>query len=131
MVGTIVRETLGHHQGSDTYGLTPFGFWGRRGGVRAWLVGELIPGQATTTPMFLTAALLAVLAFIPARGATPQQLALLSGATAILVNVWKILGTGVYVTWYYPFLLLGFFAYGRASSPEPSPPAIADGPASV
>ena len=37
LIGTIVRETVGHHQGSDTYGLTPFGFWGRRGGVRGWL----------------------------------------------------------------------------------------------
>ena len=120
LVGTIVRETLGHHQGSDTYGLTPFGFWGQRGGVRAWMQEELIKGQATTTPMFLVAALLAALAFFPARRATPQQLALLSGASAILVEVWKILGTGVYVTWYFPFLLLGFFAYGRAPSLDPA-----------
>jgi hypothetical protein len=116
LVGTIVRETLGHHQGSDTYGLTPFGFWGQRGGIRSWLQEELIHGQAMTTPMFLMAAILAGLAFFPARRATPQQLALLSGASAILVEVWKILGTGVYVTWYYPFLLLGFFAYGSPSS---------------
>ena len=120
LIGTIVRETLGHHQGSDTYGLTPFGFWGRRGGGRALLQQELSPGQATTTPAFLAAALLTLLAFFPARRATPQQLALLSGASAILVGVWKILGTGVYVTWYYPFLLLGFFAYSRPPTPEPA-----------
>jgi hypothetical protein len=27
--------------------------------------------------------------------------------------MWKILGTGVYVTWYFPFLLIGFFAAGN------------------
>ncbi|MEO7133293.1 MAG: hypothetical protein ABI024_03645, partial [Vicinamibacterales bacterium] len=52
-------------------------------------------------------------AFFPARGATPQQLALLSAATAMLAVTWKILGTGVYVTWYFPFLLIGFFAAGK------------------
>lgn len=119
LIGTIVRETLGHHQGADTYGLTPFGFWGRRGGVRGWLQHETIPGQAASTPVFLAVALLSTLAFFPARRATPQQLALLSGAAGILVGVWKILGTGVYVTWYFAFLLLGFFAYGRAPSTEP------------
>jgi hypothetical protein len=113
LIGTIVRETIGHHQGADTYGLTPFGFWGQRGGVRAWLQQELVPGQAVSTPMFLVMALIAGLCFIPGLTATPQQLALLSGASAILVEVWKILGTGVYVTWYYAFLLIGFFAYAR------------------
>ena len=131
LVGTIVTETLGHHQGASTYGLTPFSFWGRREGVRAWFQHELIQGQAASTPMFLVAAILAALAFLPARRATPQQLALLSGASAILVNVWKILGTGVYVTWYYPFLLLGFFAYGRPPSREPVKPHSTDVPLSV
>ena len=127
LIGTIVRETLGHHQGSDTYGLTPFGFWGRRGGVRAWLQQEIIPGQAASTPVFLAVALLTTLAFFPARRASAQQLALLSGAAGILVGVWKILGTGVYVTWYYPFLLLGFLAYGQAPSSAPEGLDVAKG----
>ena len=113
LLGTIVRETLGHHQGSDVYGQTPFGFWGHRGGVRGWLQTELVHGQAMTTPMFMLVLVVAALAFVPGQRATPQQLALLSGASAILVVTWKILGTGVYVTWYYPFLLLGFYAHGR------------------
>lgn len=119
LLGTIVRETLGHHQSSDAYGLTPFGFWGRRGGVRAWLQQEVVHGQAMTTPMFLIVALVSALSFFPARRAIPQQLALLSAVCALLVVIWKILGTGVYVTWYYPFLLIGFFAYGqRALAPS-------------
>lgn len=114
-LATIVRETLGHHQSSAGYGPTPFGFWGGRGGVRGWLQGEMIPGQAASTPMFMIVALFAAFAFFPARGSTPQQLALLSAATAILAVTWKILGTGVYVTWYYPFLLIGFLTAGPAA----------------
>ena len=67
-------------------------------------------GQAASTPMFMIVAVFAACAFFTARGATPQQLALLSAASAILAVTWKILGTGVYGTWYYPFLLIGFFA---------------------
>ena len=107
---TIVRETLGHHQSSAGYGPTPFGVWGGRGGIRGWFQHEIVPGQAASTPMFMIVALFAALAFFPARKATPQQLALLSAASAILAVTWKILGTGVYVTWYYPFLLIGFLA---------------------
>lgn len=118
VLGTVVRETLGHHQASNSYGTTPFGFWGGRGGVRAALQKELIPEQPVTTPVFLAIATLAALAFLPARRTTPAGLALLSGAAAILVEIWKILGTGVYVTWYFPFLLLGFFASG---GPRPEP----------
>jgi hypothetical protein len=130
LIGTIVRETIGHHQ-SGAYGVTPFGFWGGRGGVRAWLQQELVPGQATTTPMFLVAAVVAAIAFVPARRATPQQLALLSGASIILVDIWKILGTGVYVTWYYAFLLIGFFASGRSPSSEPAALDVSNDPSSV
>jgi len=109
-LATIVRETLGHHQSSAGYGPTPFGFWGGRGGIRGWLQHETVTGQAATTPMFLIVAVFSALAFFPARRATPQQLALLSASAAILAVTWKILGTGVYVTWYYPFLLIGFLA---------------------
>jgi len=112
-LSTIVKETLGHHQSSAAYGEHLFGFWGGRGGVRHWLQRELIPGQAASTPMFLVVLAFSVWAFVPARGATAHQLALLSAASAMLAVSWKILGTGVYVTWYFPFLLIGFFAAGK------------------
>lgn len=112
-LSTIVKETLGHHQSSAAYGEHLFGFWGGRGGVRHWLQRELVPGQAASTPVFLAVVAFAAWAFFPARGAAPQQLALLSAATAMLAVTWKILGTGVYVTWYFPFLLIGFFAAGK------------------
>jgi hypothetical protein len=119
-LSTIVKETLGHHQSTAAYGEHLFGFWGGRGGVRGWLQHELVPGQAASTPVFLVVLAFAAWAFVPARGATRQQLALLSAACAMLAVTWKILGTGVYVTWYFPFLLIGFFASG--------PPSIAVAP---
>ncbi len=117
-LSTIVRETLGHHQSSAGYGPTPFGFWGGRDDLRALLQDELIKGQAASTPMFMIVLAFAAYAFFPARRATPQQLALLSACAAILAVTWKILGTGVYVTWYYPFLLIGFFAHRPAGEPQ-------------
>lgn len=110
LVGTIVSETVGHHQGTDTYGLSPFGFWGMRTGVRAALREPLVPGQFTTSPMFLLTVIPAALLFFVARGSTPQQLALITAVLGILAQWSKVHGTGVYVNWYYPFLLIGLFA---------------------
>ncbi len=119
-LSTIVRETLGHHQSSAVYGEHLFGFWGGRGGVRGWLQTELVPGQAASTPVFLAVLLFAAWAFFPARGATRQQLALLSAACAMLAVTWKILGTGVYVTWYIRSYSSGFSHRGK-SRPSTDP----------
>jgi hypothetical protein len=110
LVGTIVSESVGHHQGTDTYGLSPFGFWGMRTGYRAALREPLVAGQFTTSPMFLLTVIPAALLFFVARGSTPQQLALITAVLGILAQWSKVHGTGVYVNWYYPFLLIGLFA---------------------
>ncbi|MGH9162362.1 MAG: hypothetical protein ACRD2X_20550 [Vicinamibacteraceae bacterium] len=109
VIGTILHDTQGHQQDPAAYGSSPFGFWGLRDGVRALLREPLVPGQFNTSPMFLIFAGFATGAFFLARGRTPIQLALLTGALAIGTQLWKIHGTGLYVNWYYPFLLLGFF----------------------
>jgi hypothetical protein len=126
LLGTVLHETVGHHQGGDTYGLSPFGFWGLRGDARHVIREPLVEGQFVTSPMFLMTALLAALCFAMARRASPQQLALLTAALAIAAQVSKIHATAVYVTWFYPFLLIGFFTTGKlvARRREPSlPPA--------
>jgi hypothetical protein len=53
------------------------------------------------------------------RDRSPRQLAALMAAMGIASELWKIHGTGVYVNWYYPFLLLGVFVNdsGRAGPP--------------
>jgi hypothetical protein len=123
LLGTILHDTMGHQQDPEAYGSSPFGFWGLRGGVRAWLNEPLVPGQYKTTPLFLVFTAFVVGTFFLARGATLGQLALLTGALAIGAQMWKIHGTGVYVTWWYPFLLLGLFA-GRARSEAPPAPRV-------
>ena len=53
VVSTVIKESVGHHQGTDTYGLSTFGFWGQRGGIRDWFREPFVDGQFTTSPMFL------------------------------------------------------------------------------
>jgi hypothetical protein len=110
VLSTVIHESVGHHQGTDTYGLSTFGFWGQRTGLRQWLREPLLAGEFTTSPMFIMTMGFAASMFFFARRRTPQQLALITGALAIVAEWSKIHATGVYVTWYYPFLLLGLFA---------------------
>ena len=110
VLSTVIHESVGHHQGTDTYGLSTFGFWGQRAGLRQWLREPLVAGEFTTSPMFIMTMGFAASMFFFARRRTPQQLALITGALAIVAEWSKIHATGVYVNWYYPFLLLGLFA---------------------
>jgi hypothetical protein len=121
LIGTVVHESVGHHQGGDTYGLSPFGFWGLRDDARQVVREPLFGGHFATSPMFLMTGLLACLSFVLARRASPQQLALLTAALAIAAQVSKIHATAVYVTWFYPFLLIGFFTSGYSFVPRPEP----------
>lgn len=118
VLSTVIHESVGHHQGTDTYGLSTFGFWGQRGGIREWLRQPLVAGEFTTSPMFMLTILPAAGMFFAARRTTPQQLALLTGALGILAQWSKIHGTGVYVNWYYPFFLIGLFAIGARSGDQ-------------
>jgi hypothetical protein len=119
MISTILHETQGHQQDPNAYGSSPFGFWGLRGGIRAVLRDPIVAGQPNTAPAFLLFAAFAIGSFFLARGRTEAQLALLTGALAIGSQLWKIHGTGVYVAWYYGFLLLGFLGhYARRGSDE-------------
>ena len=122
LISTILHETQGHQQDPNAYGSSPFGFWGLRGGVRAVLRDPIVAGQPNTAPAFLMFAAFAVGSFFLARGRTEVQLALLTGALAIGSQLWKIHGTGVYVAWYYGFLLLGFLGHraGRGSDELPA-----------
>jgi hypothetical protein len=116
VLSTVLQESVGHHQGGDTYGRSTFGFWGQRGGLRSLIREPLVGGHFATSPMFVMTGAFAAATFFLARRSSPQQLALLLGALAIAAQVSKIHATAVYVTWYYPFLLLGFFATARPPS---------------
>jgi len=113
VVATVIRESVGHHQGTDTYGLSTFGFWGQRGGIRDWFREPFVEGQFTTSPMFLITIGFSAAMFFVARRTTPAQLALITATVAIIAQWSKIHGTGVYVNWYYPFLLIGLLCSAR------------------
>ena len=120
IISTVLHETQGHQQDPNAYGSSPFGFWGQRGGIRALFREPIVAGQPNSAPAFLLFAAFVAGAFFLARGKTEIQLALLTGALGIGSQLWKIHGTGVYVTWYYGFLLLGFLAHrDRALMAEP------------
>src|SRR5204862_8210678 len=113
---TVIKESVGHHEGTDTYGLSTFGCWGQRGGIRDWFREPFVEGQFTTSPMFLITIGFAAAMFFGARRTTPAQLALITAAVGIIAQWSKIHGTGVYVNWYYPFLLIGFLTMSARSS---------------
>jgi hypothetical protein len=116
LIGTVMHNTLGHQEDPEGYGASPFGFWGQRGGVRGLLGSPLLDGQPLTRPVMLAFLGFVAAGFFIARGRSRVQLALLIAALAIGANLIKVHGTGVYVAWYYPFLLLGIVAGRHRSS---------------
>jgi hypothetical protein len=110
LVGTVIYDTIGHQESPEAYGSSPFGFWGQRGGWRGWAMTPLAGGQSMTRPVALAFFAFAAGMYVVARNRTAAQLALITAAVAMGAELWKIHATATYVTWYYPFLLLGFCA---------------------
>jgi hypothetical protein len=112
LVGTIVRDTLGHQTDPNVYGRTPFGFWGQQTGLWRWLFQPLTGQSAMLSPFFMLYCAFLTLTAILARNAGVVGLALLTSAVALGANLWKIHATGAYLAWYYPFLLIGVLGPG-------------------
>jgi hypothetical protein len=111
LIGTIVRDTLGHQTNPRGYGMAPFGLWGQQTGIMRWVLQPLA-GSPLTAPMFLVyVSFLGLTAFI-ARGAGPVGLALLTAGVALGANIWRIPGTGSYMNWYHPFVVIGVLGPG-------------------
>ncbi len=125
LVGTILYDTLGHQETPEAYGSSPFGFWGQRTGIRGWLMTPLVGMQALSRPVVLVFFAFAASMSWVARRKTPAQFALLVAAVAMGAQLWKIHATATYVTWYFPFLLLGLFCNlsSGVSEPESRPHA--------
>ena len=116
LVGTIVRDTLGHQTDPNVYGRTPFGFWGQQTGLWRWLFQPLTGQSAMLSPFFMLYCAFLTLTAILARNAGVVGLALLTSAVALGANLWKIHATGAYLAWYYPFLLIGVLGPGMLIS---------------
>ena len=68
----------------------------------------LVASQSMMRPVVLMFFAFAASMFLVAQRRTPAQLALIVAAVAMGAELWKIHATATYVTWYYPFLLIGF-----------------------
>jgi hypothetical protein len=121
LVGTIVRDTLGHHSDPAGYGMSVYGLWGQQTGVLAWLAHPLMGTAAWATPFFLLFVATLALASALAHRADVPRLALLTAGAAIGANLWKIHATATYVSWYYPFLLFGLLALSATGGDERRP----------
>jgi hypothetical protein len=113
LIGTILWDTFGHHSDPAGYGASPFGFWGQRTGLHGWLIHPLVGHSGLTAPVMLLFFAFAIACFFAARRRGARELALLSAAIVIGANLVKIHATGTYVSWFYPFLLLGLLLPAR------------------
>ena len=114
LTATIVRDTFGHHTDLAGYGSSPFGLWGQATGLTGFFGTPLIGQSNFTAPFFLLFLGSLVWAGWLARTATQPGLALLTAVAGIGATVWKVHATATYMTWFYPFLLLGFLGTSAA-----------------
>jgi hypothetical protein len=112
LIATILRDTLGHHTDLEGYGSSTFGLWGQQTGVLRWLLQPLSGASALSSPFFILFCGYLAVSAVLARRAGIVGLALITATVAIGANIWKIHATATYVTWYYPFLLLGTLGPG-------------------
>lgn len=92
--------------------MAPFGLWGQQTGILRWMLQPLVGQSALASPGFLLySGGLAATAILAVRSG-PVGLALLTAAAAMGANLWRIPGTGSYMNWVYPFLLIGALGPG-------------------
>ena len=111
---TIMTDTLGHHTDPSGYGSSPFGFWGQRGGIRAWMIEPLVGQSSLASPTYLLFFALIGLSTFVARQGTDRSLALTTGVVAAAASLVKIHPTGSYVAWCFGFFLLGLLGADAA-----------------
>jgi hypothetical protein len=117
-LGTILSDTFGHHTELSGYGMSPFGFWGQREGIRHMLSTPLVGNSGLTTPAWMVFLVLVCGSFFLARGRSPAELALLAASIALASALVKPHATGTYMAWYYGPLLLGLTARSFTSKPQ-------------
>jgi hypothetical protein len=69
----------------------------------------IVEGQNMTRPVVLVFFAFALGTFWLARGRAQPELALLVASVAMGAELWKVHATATYVTWYFPFLLIGLY----------------------
>ena len=108
-IQTIYESTVGHQEAKEAYGSSTFSFWGTHPRVAAFWQKPLIQSWYLLEPSFLVFSIFIVTTFFIVRNRTVSQLALLTAAVAIAIQLWKSHAGGTYVEWYLPFFLIGLF----------------------
>ncbi|MBV7327893.1 hypothetical protein KFU94_06465 [Chloroflexi bacterium TSY] len=106
----IYDSTVGHQEARDTYGASTFSFWGTHPSLAAFWQEPFIDGWHLLRPSFTFFLIFLGMTFFMARGRTLSQLAFLTAAVALSIQLWKSHAGGTYVEWYYPFFLIGLYA---------------------
>ncbi len=106
---TIYESTVGHQEAQNAYGSSTFSFWATQPKLAALWQKQFIEGQYLLRPSVLIFAVFILATFFIARGRSQVQLASLTAAIAIAIQLWKSHAGGSYVEWYYPFFLIGLF----------------------
>ena len=86
------------------------------------MLQPLSGASALSSPFFILFCGYLAASALLARSAGLVGLALITATIAMGANLWKIHATATYVTWYYPFLLLGTLGPGslvRRRIPQP------------
>jgi hypothetical protein len=112
---SIYESTVGHQEAKNAYGASTFSFWGTHPKLAAVWQKSLIQGWYLLKPSFLIFAIFLGFTFFVARGRSVTQLASLTAAVAIAIQLWKSHAGGTYVEWYYAFFLIGLLAPVRSN----------------
>ncbi|MHA2231884.1 MAG: hypothetical protein ACXAB4_05280 [Candidatus Hodarchaeales archaeon] len=118
----IYESTVGHQEAKNAYGASTFSFWGTHPKLAAFWQKPFIEGWYLLKPSFLIFAIFIGSTFFMARYRTVPQLAFLTAAVAICIQLWKTHAGGTYVEWYYPFFLIGLLASSSSPPFDKEPP---------
>jgi hypothetical protein len=110
---TIYESTVGHQEAQNMYGSSTFSFWSTQPKIAALWQKQFIEGQYLLRPSVLIFAAFLAATFFIARGRSQVQLAALTAAIAIAIQLWKSHAGGSYVEWYYPFFLIAMFCSSK------------------
>ena len=85
----IYESTIGHQESPTQYGSSTFSFWGTHPRVAGILQQPLIAGWYLLKPLFMLFVVFLGASFFMAKGRTITQLAFLTAAVAIAIQLWK------------------------------------------
>ncbi len=115
LLQTLLDSTVGDHEAPSA-----FGFWGTHPRLAEAWETPLVSGWYLLKPSAIAFWVFLSGTFFLVRGRTVPQLALLTAAVAIAVQLWKSHAGGTYVEWYYPFFLIGLLVGGASDAGAPA-----------